>query len=227
MLWFALMLRHFTRRRAAHLLLSSLGLAAVATACSAGSGGNEIGDGGGSAGTANGGSATGGTSSGGTLTLGGTGGTIPPGGSGGGPSCAGDLIMGQPVPVDVYIMLDISGSMLTATGSGATKWDAVKGAINTFLMDPMSAGLGVAIQYFPLQKSTVPATCATAAECGVEGGTCLMKYCGLYADGYAECETDTDCMNVLVKDDGPCEASLAGAMQCRLSGAACTTPGEC
>jgi hypothetical protein len=135
--------------------------------------------------------------------------------------------MGQPVPVDVYIMLDISGSMLTATGSGATKWDAVKGAINTFLMDPMSAGLGVAIQYFPLQKSTVPATCATAAECGVEGGTCLMKYCGLYADGYAECETDTDCMNVLVKDDGPCEASLAGAMQCRLSGAACTTPGEC
>jgi hypothetical protein len=222
------MLRHFAARRAAHYFVTTFGVGAVAAACSAGSGGNTPGDGtGATSGATTGGTSSGGT--GGTLPLGGTGGTIPPGGNGtgGGPDCAGDLIKGEPVPVDVYIMLDISGSMLTATGSGATKWDAVKGAINTFLMDPMSAGLGVAIQYFPLQKAAVPASCTTSAECGAEGGTCLMKYCALYEAGYAQCETDADCMNALVKDDGPCEASPAGAMQCRLSGAACTTAAEC
>jgi hypothetical protein len=131
--------------------------------------------------------------------------------------------MGEPVPVDVYIMLDISGSMLAATGNaGMTKWDAVKNAIGTFLNDTRSAGLGVAIQYFPLSTPGVPPACATDAECTAAGGTCLMRYCARYEAGYVQCATDADCTNALVKDDGPCEN-----MQCRLSGAACTDAAGC
>jgi hypothetical protein len=217
------MVRMVAARRVAHLALWSVGAIGLASACSAGGGGTAPGDGG-----ENGGAATGGTSSGGTagvLPAGGTGGVIPGGGngSGGGPDCAGELVMGEPVPVDVYIMLDISGSMLTSTGAAnATKWKAVKDAIATFLNHPDSAGLGVAIQYFPLQKPGVPAQCTTDADCTDAGGKCLLKFCGLYTDGYAQCATDADCADVLVKDDGPCEAS-----KCRLSGAACTDDASC
>jgi hypothetical protein len=219
-LYIGVMLRHFAARRAAHFFSWGLGSILAATACSAGGGGKGVGDGGG-----NGGSATGGTSSGGVsgVPVGGVAGTISgASGSGAGPNCAGDLVMGQPVPLDVYIMLDISGSMLSNTGTASTKWDAVKGAIGTFLNDPASAGLSVAIQYFPLQKSGVPASCTADAECTAAGGTCLMKYCVGYLEGYAQCNTSADCMNALVKDDGPCQES-----KCRLSGAACTDDTSC
>jgi hypothetical protein len=207
-------------------------LLSVGVACSPGKGA-----GGGVTDSGNGGgSAAGGTSSlggGGTTIIGGTSGAsgatagIGATGTGGsGPECAGDLVMGMPVPVDVYIMLDISGSMLTQTGGGTTKWDAVKTAIGTFVNDPMSAGLGVAIQYFPLMKPGVPAMCATDESCTMAGGTCLMKYCALYAAGYVQCGSDTDCMNALVKDDGPCEGD-PGAMKCRLSGATCAAATDC
>lgn len=226
------MLRAFSARRAAHFFVWSFGAVVAATACSAGGGGKGgVGDGD----SGNGGSATGGTSSGGvsgTISVGGTAsgaaGTLSgASGSGGGPDCAGTLVEGMPVPVDVFVMLDISGSMVAATGSGTTKWDAVKGAINSFLNAPESAGLSVAIQYFPLQKAAVPATCTATADCGADGGSCLMKYCALYANGYTQCESDTDCMNALVKDDGPCEAPAGGAMQCRLSGATCASAMDC
>jgi hypothetical protein len=224
------MLRHFAARRAAHFFVSTFAVVVVA-ACSAGSGGNGVG---GNGSGASSGSATGGTSSGGTggtLPLGGTGGTIPPGGNGtgGGPDCAGDLIKGEPVPVDVYIMLDISGSMLAATGTtDDTRWDAVRAALGTFLMAEQSAGLGVAIQYFPLQVAGVPAMCSAQDQC-LTGGPCLLKACEAYdlngdqiLDGFVQCDDDTDCMDALVKDDGPCEMG-----QCRLSGAVCTDDASC
>jgi hypothetical protein len=216
------MLRPFAARSAALATFVSLASLAVGIACSPSNGGTGVGDGGG-------GSAAGGTSPGGGVAgipLGGASGSVPVGGSsgaGGGPDCAGTLVMGEPVPVDVYVMLDISGSMLAATGTAdVDKWEAVRGALATFLMDEQSAGLGVAIQYFPLQKQGVPPTCAADAECTAAGGSCLLRYCALYAEGYAQCATDTDCMNALVKDDGPCEN-----MQCRLTGAACTDAASC
>ena len=164
-----------------------------------------------------------GTGSGGVIPVGGTGGNIPQGGGSGtgGSECAGTLVMGQPVPVDVYVMLDISGSMLAATGSGTSKWDAIKTAIGTFLMNPESAGLGVAIQYFPLQAPGVPASCSTAGDCGA-GGPCLLKACEGYLPGIAQCNDEAGCADVVVKDDGPCED-----MRCRLSGAACTDNAAC
>lgn len=222
------MLARFVARRAAVVLGGCLGALSLGVACSPGKGaGGAVTDSGNG-----GGSAAGGTSSlggGGTTIIGGTsgasgatGGIGATGTGGSGPECAGDLVMGMPVPVDVYIMLDISGSMLTDTGAASvTKWSAVKGALNSFLTDNASAGLNVAIQYFPLQSPGTPTSCTASADCG-DRGPCLMKACAVYAAGFVQCETDTDCDNALVKDDGPCENGF-----CHLSGAACADAAAC
>src|SRR3954469_16293948 len=91
-------------------------------------------------------------------------------------ACAGDVEMGKPVPVDVYVMLDISLSMLDPTSSGVRKWDAVKSALNAFFSDAASAGLSVAIQYFPLRTPGAPTSCANDADCGA-AGPCLLDVC--------------------------------------------------
>lgn len=64
-------------------------------------------------------------------------------------------------------MLDRSKSMAATVADGSTtKWQAVTGAIATFLDDPLSAGLGLGLQYFPLLQPNVPATCTSSDECG-------------------------------------------------------------
>src|ERR1051325_9001235 len=90
--------------------------------------------------------------------------------------CAGSVEMGMPIPVDVYVMLDISGSMLDAGGtdSTTTKWDSVKAALGAFFGDAQSAGLSVAIQYFPLPVPGVPTSCTTNQE-GGGGGPCFLN----------------------------------------------------
>jgi hypothetical protein len=70
---------------------------------------------------------------------------------GGDAACAAKNETAKLVPLDIFIMMDQSGSMSGKTTSGATKWDAVKAAISAFLGDPGSAGLGVGLGYFPIE----------------------------------------------------------------------------
>ncbi len=221
---------------------------ALMGACSAGSkqapntfvpetGGTGTGGGGGSTGGTGNAAATGGTSmlmvTGGSTS---TGGSITSGagmGNGTGGSmmiqeCAGDVEMGMPVPVDVYVMLDISGSMLDPSGtSGVTKWDAVKGALNSFFTDAQSAGLSVAIQYFPLRTPGAPTSCITDTDCGA-AGPCLLNICQQATDVFVACTPSADpadtapCTNAVQRDDGPCTNSV-----CHLSGKACTSETDC
>jgi hypothetical protein len=142
-------------------------LAMLASACgnpdihgTGGTGGG--GAGGGGAGGSAGGGAGGGTNPG----TGRDGGFLPPsfpdagarGGSGGGGgaggaagtpgagdmTCASTSAKGQPVPVDLFIMLDKSGSMLGA------KWEAAKKALNAFVQSPSTVGLSVGLGFFPI-----------------------------------------------------------------------------
>jgi hypothetical protein len=182
--------------------------------------------------TSSGGAGTGGTGvpigtggNAGSLIVGGM--TGSGGGSGGIIECAGDRVMGEPVPVDVYVMLDISGSMRDVSGGSVSKWESVKSALGAFFSDPSSAGLSVAIQYFPLRVPGVPETCASDAECGA-AAPCLLNICSKADQALVQCVPSTDpldktqCTNAIIADDGPCEAGL-----CRLSGAACTGPADC
>jgi hypothetical protein len=78
--------------------------------------------------------------------------TATPGADGG--ACASVSYKSQTVPVDIFIMMDQSGSMTDmVTGPNGTmgqKWDFLKQAFTSFVEDPTSAGLGIGIQYFPI-----------------------------------------------------------------------------
>jgi hypothetical protein len=109
-------------------------------------------------------------------------------------SCAQAVSKGEVIPLDMYILLDKSASMLDVTGTGATtKWDAIRAALESFVNDSASAGLGVGLQYFPLLKAGVPTTCTTNAECGA-GGPCFLDTCDNAPAGPATvCAADSDC----------------------------------
>lgn len=143
------------------ILAGVIGLASIG--CTAGS--NGAGGGGAGSGTqAN-------TTSGFTeATTGGTfsSGTQATNGSGGG--CAGTSIQAQKAQLDLFIMLDQSGSMSEDGGNGKTKWVAVTDALKTFVDLPQANGLGVGINYFGLSNGPMcPTTCFTNNDCGACG----------------------------------------------------------
>ena len=81
-------------------------------------------------------------------------------------SCSETEEKAQRKPLDMYIMLDRSGSMAwningsTVSGGGnnpASRWYQVKEAIMAFVTDPQSAGIGVGLNYFSGSQCSVDA----------------------------------------------------------------------
>jgi hypothetical protein len=136
------------------------------------------------------------------------GGTSSSGGAAAFDSCVAHVSTAMPIPLDMYIMLDVSGSMLDVTASNVTKWDAVKSALETFLQDKASAGLGVGLQYFPLIKPDAPSSCATDADCSASNsGPCFTSWCyGAIAElqQLVSCSADSDCVASDKTNYGPC-----------------------
>lgn len=117
-----------------------------------------------------------------------------------GDECAGDLIQAERIPLDMYVMLDVSGSMLDATAGDATvtKWEAVSSALSDFVSDPASDGMGMGLQVFPIRHPDAPASCKTNNDCGADFGPCFLKTCWNYPALIA-CNTTAECGNF-----GPC-----------------------
>ena len=116
-------------------------------------------------------------------------------GTGGTETCAGETSQAELIPLDIYLMLDSSGSMLDATGTsgnGPSKWTAVTQALSTFFGDPQSTGLGVGLQRFPLITPGVPDACTSSAQCPGQTGPCLLKVCSGMSN-VAPCNTNADC----------------------------------
>jgi hypothetical protein len=107
------------------------------------------------------------------------------GGTDQGPSCQGETRKAEAIGLDIFVMLDSSGSMLDVLPSSAanpaaaqiTKWDAVRSSLEAFLQAPETAGIGVGLQYFPQSNEGVPASCETNDECGSGGGPCTSSLC--------------------------------------------------
>lgn len=160
---------------------------------------------------------------GGTSTTGGTGGNLFDGGSTGGTGgfvpdsgCVGEREMGEEIEVDMYVMLDSSGSMLNVAGVGpASKWDAVTQALTSFINDPRSDGLGVGLQFFPVPQAGIPFACTSHMDCGT-GGPCTISAC---EDSMQVefCADASDCMT------GDC----VPLGRCDFSGAPCLTLANC
>jgi hypothetical protein len=85
-----------------------------------------------------------------------------------GKSCAGQLYEGKLVPLDLLMLIDISGSMEESAGT-QSKWSALHEALLTFFKDPQSAGLGVGLETFPPPSKK----CAGNGDCGA--GYCEEK----------------------------------------------------
>jgi hypothetical protein len=146
-------------------------------------------------------------------------------------SCVKQTEEATRVPVEMYIMLDRSESMLGVTGTGETKWDAIRAALNMFVADPRSAGLYVGLQYFPLGKPGVPTECVKDSDCGT-GGPCLTKLCEppptaatfvpTYCASDAECSSDT----LGCTEFGLCESDTSVVCFSFRSGA-CGLLGDC
>jgi hypothetical protein len=76
--------------------------------------------------------------------------------------CGGETFVGRSVPLDIYIMFDQSGSMCACLDPGAgqlcvsecntTRLDAVRQAMEQFLVDSSSAGIGVGLGLFGQQE---------------------------------------------------------------------------
>lgn len=172
------------------VLGASCVLMLLASACGSGTGSNVNGGGTGKAGSSTGpdlGNLAGnGSSSGGSSAL--------------GDDCAGELIEADRIPLDMYVMLDVSGSMTEATAGDATitKWDAVSSALSDFVKDPASSGMGMGLQVFPITHPDAPASCKSNNDCG-DFGPCFLKACWGYDAALVPCQTDLECGRF-----GPC-----------------------
>ena len=116
------------------------------------------------------------------------------GSAGNAATCAGEVTQAELVPLDLFVMLDSSESMLETTGVGTTKWDDVATALVSFFRDSGSAGLGVGLGYFPIPLD-IEDRCTTDAQCG-EGAPCIRKICLnilLELEIPYECGNDDDC----------------------------------
>ncbi|MDB4958481.1 MAG: hypothetical protein JWO36_6050 [Myxococcales bacterium] len=107
------------------------------------------------------------------------------------PACATSMVKADQIPLDLFIMLDQSGSMSDAV-AGGTKWTAVTSALGSFVQQPGLTGISVGIQYFGLPPggATCSAiTCTTTADCGAAAcGPCLAGVClGAFGGGTDSC----------------------------------------
>jgi hypothetical protein len=97
-------------------------------------------------------------------------------------TCVATVVSGQLTPLDMYMMVDKStsmlgqGSMPCSSGSGQTCWTDVKTAIKSFVASPSTAGIGVGIQYFPVLPTQYTNACTSDTQCG-SYGPCVNSFC--------------------------------------------------
>jgi hypothetical protein len=156
-------------------------------------------------------------------------------------TCLGETHAAEVIGLDIFVMLDISGSMLDVlpvaslrARQDTTKWDAVKRSMEAFVQAPESADIGVGLQYFPQLQPNVPDTCTSNAECGV-GGPCTASVCvaGFIADDPTDNQpavafigpTKPDCVGdeCICASDADCGGNNA---QCVGMLGVCVIPGQ-
>jgi hypothetical protein len=77
-------------------------------------------------------------------------------------TCGGTLVEPERLPLDMYFLVDSSGSMAEPAG-GSNKWDSVTGALVDFLADAQNATINAGIGYFP--QDAAPTCTAGQAGC--------------------------------------------------------------
>ena len=143
------------------------------------------------------------------------------------PACLGQTREAESIGLDIYVMLDISGSMLDVLpgSAGTTKWDAVRRSLATFVQAPETADIGVGIQYFPLINQGVPFACVANDECGA-GGPCTSSVC--VGEVSEEVDGVGELTYIAPAGDGTCgsDDDCPGTTSCQNMLGVCVFPGD-
>jgi hypothetical protein len=131
--------------------------------------------------------------------------------------CATDSAKANPLPLDLYILFDSSGSMLYEAAPGVTKMKATTDAMTTFINDPSSAGIGAALTFFPAHPPGAAFTCTNSTQCGT-AGICTVKKCDTntevkFCDGNGDCDA-VNCINAGVCAGDPTAYCNLAASEC-------------
>jgi hypothetical protein len=150
------------------------------------------------------GSSSGGSTGHGAITGAGADGFIiddPSGGSGalgGGETCEEMVTEGERLPLDMFFVFDVSGSMNRSV-DGGTRWTVVRQALVDFLGSPESAGIGSGITYFPQVIPGAPTACTENSQCisgGEDYGPCVggfLGICDFFGVAICSCEKSDVC----------------------------------
>jgi hypothetical protein len=139
-------------------------------------------------------------------------------------ACAENVTRAMPVPVDLLLLVDTSGSMNQPAGGGMrTKWSLVVEAFQRFMSDPRSSGLGMGLQFMPLPAGT---PCTADSDCGRDvapppgwpPGLPLTKISGV-------CREHSFCVGGTAPTDRLFRC-VSGQVSCP-AGATCTPGGFC
>ncbi len=142
-------------------------------------------------------------------------------------ACATDSQKGTLLPLDLYLMLDTSGSMTEMTSTNVTKWAAVKSALTGFVNDPASSGIGVGLQYFPyIANAAAPTTCADDTACGAYSPCIDNKAC-TGQNSLKFCASSTDCGGSACSNVGICHYTQNGQSYFCFANKDCGPLGPC
>ena len=86
---------------------------------------------------------------------------LPPGPS---PTCATEVHTAERLPVDLLLLVDVSSSMNELSGM-RTKWELSRAALQAFVEDPGSTGLGVGLSFFPSKTVEELHGCLADQDC--------------------------------------------------------------
>jgi hypothetical protein len=140
-------------------------------------------------------------------------------------ACVSQTAAAEQRKVALNVMLDSSGSMEEATGTGATKWQSVQRAIRSFLSETQDTDLSIGLQFFPLLKPGVRSfVCTSHEDCGDDGGPCFLSTC-TQGDTITLCRSQADCPGSPLVN--PCVEFGLCSNSDPLSPTACVLPSTC
>lgn len=118
-------------------------------------------------------------------------------------ACAEASDEAKQVPVNLYIMFDKSGSMV------GTKWSQSTAALQAFFSDPASAGLRVALRFFPDTGCDATCNASACAQPKVEAGA--LTNLSAPTDTHEQALIDAF-IDVVPSGGTPLSAALDGAL---------------
>ncbi len=107
-------------------------------------------------------------------------------------ACGSRTIRPDRVPLDLFFVIDTSGSMLDATASGVTKWAALRAAFAAFARAPESTGVSAGLGFFPMVQPGVPEECTNDAQCVGFGPCTILRTC-VGSPDLSVCDSDAAC----------------------------------